>query len=92
MDTQPGSASLDAINQEIDDLGLRDEVDQAAAEYEALQAPVLVPGLGFVSGLAAQMLADFSSLRMPGMTGKCYWLGESIVHVKPDCRCPRRRR
>lgn len=83
--------SLEEIEREIDDLGLRDEVEAAAAEYAALQQPVYWPGLGEISLLAAQMLSA-PSLRIGSPAGKCYTVGESLVHVKPDCRCPKRRR
>lgn len=46
------------------------------------------------SPLALTMLAETSMppwMRMSGRSGKCYMVGDSVVHVKPDCRCPRRK-
>lgn len=80
---------LDAIEREIDDLGLREEVEAQMAEYEALMQPAYVPGLGVVSTLTAQMLAEFG-FGSPE-NSRCHRFGEAMVHVKPWCHCPKRR-
>ena len=83
---------LEAIDREIDELGLRGEVEAQMAEYEALMQPTYVPGLGVVSTLAAQMLADADFYFLRPRSPRCYSLGAATVHVKPWCRCPKRRR
>lgn len=88
----PEDASA-AIDRRIDELGLRDEVEAARAEYEDLQQPTHVPGLGIVSGLAAQMLATYQPFReVPGPFSRCYSIGVATVHVRPWCTCPPGRR
>jgi hypothetical protein len=88
--------TIEDIEREIDALGIRDEVEREAAAFERLQRPVMVPGLGVVSALAAQMLANADEYwfnRHAGApAGRCYMLGDSVVHLKPGCRCTRRRR
>lgn len=83
-------SNLDAIEREIDDLGIRDEVETQMAEYEALMQSAYVPGLGLVSGLAAQMLAEFG-FGSPE-NSRCHRFGEAMVHVKPWCHCAKRGR
>lgn len=46
------------------------------------------------SPMALAMLSDPDTppwMRVSGMSGKCYMVGDAVVHVKPDCRCPRRK-
>lgn len=79
------------IEREIDDLGLRAEVEAETAEYKALQQPVFWPGLGTISTLAAQMLADAPPWLQPGPDPRCDYRDGYTVHVKPWCRCTRNR-
>lgn len=72
----------DDIEQEIADLGLADEVAEQMAEFEALQEPAFVPGIGVVSTLAAGFLA---SIRDP--ESRCECRDGYTVHVQPYCRC-----
>lgn len=80
---------LDALEREINDLALREEVEAQMAEYEALMQPAYIPGLGLVSGLAARMLAEFGF--GSSENSRCHRLGDAMVHVKPWCHCPKRR-
>jgi hypothetical protein len=71
--------SVEAIEQEIADLGLAGEV---AAELEAFEAG------GGIAGLVHAMLSGASPLRpMPWNLAPCYWGNGFLVHVKPSCRC-----
>lgn len=82
---------LERIEREIDDLGIRNEVEQEAVSFAALQEPVFWPGLGMVSTLAAQMLSNAAPLFRPGPDPRCDFRDGYTVHVKPWCRCRRRR-
>ncbi len=70
--------------------------EQTAAYTELMSHPVYHPTLGMISGMAAAMLADIADrppwLRIMQPPGKCYMVGDAVVHIKPECRCPRRRR
>lgn len=74
-----------------------DEFDREYTAYTALRDQrVYHPGLGMISGLAAAMLADIDDMPpwmrvRPSPPGRCYMVGDSVVHIKPECRCPRRR-
>lgn len=82
---------IEQIEREIDDLRIRADVEAAQAEYEALQEPVYWAGLGMISALAAQMLADFTPFRRPGPDPRCAYRTGYTVHVRPWCRCSRGR-
>lgn len=78
---------LRIVDSEIDDLGIRDQVEREQAEYGALTCGVVETAIGPISLLAARMLSSAPPLIGEYVTGRCYWVGESKVHVKPDCRC-----
>jgi hypothetical protein len=85
-----GSGRLGKIEREIDDLGIREEVEREQAEYGTLTCGVVETPIGPISLLAARMLSSAPPLIGEYVTGRCYWVGESKVHVKPECRCKRR--
>ena len=66
----------------------QDELDREMADLDSAP-PGFVPGLGPVSGLAMRMFSDFKGFRQPGSDSKCYRASAGMVHVKPECRCPR---
>jgi hypothetical protein len=76
---------------EAADLGITEE--ELAREQAALDAmePAFVPGIGMVSGLAAQMLRETAWMfGRPADGSRCYRTESGFrVHVKPGCRCPR---
>ncbi|NUQ98302.1 MAG: hypothetical protein HOY79_17720 [Streptomyces sp.] len=82
-------ASIEDIDREIDNLGIRAEVEAEAGEFAALQEPTFWPGLGIISTLAAQMLADAEPWLRPGPDPRCDYRNGYTVHVKPWCRCRR---
>lgn len=79
------------IEDEIDDLGIRAEVEAETEAFAALQEPVFWPGLGVISTLAAQMLAKAQPLFRPGPDPRCEYRAGYTIHVKPWCRCGRNR-
>lgn len=59
--------------------------------YPAAKEAAFVPGIGMVSGLAAQMLRETARMfGRPADGSRCYQADAGFtVHVKPGCRCPR---
>lgn len=77
------------VLREAGELGITaDELAAEQAELDAMR-PAWIPGLGMVSGLAAQMLSDAGSpfpFRRAVPENRCYRTPSGLaVHVKPGC-------